>query len=255
MTSTRLPPSADEALTPPSRFGRAWAERLRDVPTRAPLHALAVVPGDTVLVVTAHPDDETIGLGATIASLAETGVRVELLCATAGEAAYDGAGIRAPHLAERRRDELAAAAAVLGIEAVEVVGLRDGHLAEHEEALATVVGLRLARDAAIRHVAALWREDPHPDHAAVGRAAARAARRHGRPVSGFPVWAFHWSDPATLLTRDRSATVLETGPDAGARRRQAMRCHASQVTAPAPGTGPVVPPEVATWSTELLVAM
>ena len=247
-------PGFRRALTPPSVFGRSWLDRLRRVPSRRAEQALAVGAGDTVLIVTAHPDDETLGAGATVASLVEIGVTVHLMCATAGEAAYDEAGIVEPGLADTRRSELADAAAALGIARVEVLGISDGHVAEHEAELSACVSRHLAADR-VSHVLTLWDRDPHPDHAATGRAAAVAAHSCGRPVSGFPVWAFHWSDPQVMLPATAGAVVVEVGPRAAACRRRALRRHVSQTTPLTEGIGAVVPPDVAAWTTELLVPM
>jgi len=41
-------------------------------------------PWCSVLAVVAHPDDESFGLGAVLASFAETGARVSVLCFTRG---------------------------------------------------------------------------------------------------------------------------------------------------------------------------
>ena len=41
--------------------------------------------GLTILAVLAHPDDETFGMGGTLALYAQRGVSVHLICATRGE--------------------------------------------------------------------------------------------------------------------------------------------------------------------------
>ena len=41
--------------------------------------------GRTILAVFAHPDDESVACGGTLARLADAGVRVVLLCASRGE--------------------------------------------------------------------------------------------------------------------------------------------------------------------------
>src|SRR4051812_7516937 len=78
----------------------------------------------------AHPDDETFTLGATIARYADAGVRCDLYCATdgdAGRSAVIPVSSRA-ELGALRREELAAAAKVLGISTVEMAGHADGAL-------------------------------------------------------------------------------------------------------------------------------
>ena len=67
----------------------------------------------TLLVILAHPDDESFPIGGTIAKYATAGVRVILVCATRGEAGV-------PNLSSReagvlRQQQLEAAAAVRGI--------------------------------------------------------------------------------------------------------------------------------------------
>ena len=75
-----------------------------------------------LLLVHAHPDDESIGTGATMAKYAAEGVPVTLVTCTLGELgeiippglAYLGAG-QESSLGEYRRGELAAACAALGV--------------------------------------------------------------------------------------------------------------------------------------------
>ena len=86
----------------------------------------------TVLAVFAHPDDETFGPGGTLAALAAAGDRVELLCATRGEAGTIGesASFGPRRLADIRTGELAEAVRVLGIQPPVVMDLPDGGLAD-----------------------------------------------------------------------------------------------------------------------------
>ncbi len=77
-----------------------------------------------MLVVVAHPDDETFGTGSLIAHAAERGCPVVVACATRGEAGAPVPGSVPPGttLAAVREDELRRAADVLGAERVELVG-------------------------------------------------------------------------------------------------------------------------------------
>jgi LmbE family N-acetylglucosaminyl deacetylase len=78
-----------------------------------------------VLAVGAHPDDESFGLGAVLAAFAAQGAAVGILSLTHGEASTLGA---AAGLGEVRARELAAAAAVLGVEWVKLLDYPDGKL-------------------------------------------------------------------------------------------------------------------------------
>lgn len=74
----------------------------------------------------AHPDDEALFTGGTIARCAAEGHRVVLVVATAGERGLTGA--EADTLGQRRRSELAEAAAALGVARVVELGYGDSGL-------------------------------------------------------------------------------------------------------------------------------
>src|SRR5574342_4404 len=81
----------------------------------------------TILAVLAHPDDESFGLGGTLALYAQKGYETYLVCATRGEAGT----VDAEHLngfrdtAELRTAELGRAAKILGLKEVFFLGYRD----------------------------------------------------------------------------------------------------------------------------------
>lgn len=136
----------------------------------------------SVLAVVAHPDDESFGLGAVLARFHDAGARVEVLCLTRGEASTlrDGPG----ELARVRADELAAAAAALGVDHAALLHHPDGALAE-------VYRTRLAGEvvAAAERVRAdglvVFDElgvTGHPDHVAATAAAVLAAESLAVPV-------------------------------------------------------------------------
>ncbi len=80
----------------------------------------------TLVVVVAHPDDETFGCGSLLLHAA-TRTRTVVVCATRGEAGEYRSGLKLPSggLAELREAELRAAAATLGVAEVEVLGFGD----------------------------------------------------------------------------------------------------------------------------------
>jgi LmbE family N-acetylglucosaminyl deacetylase len=81
----------------------------------------------TILAVLAHPDDETFGLGGTLALYARKGYDAYYLCATRGEAgSFDQEYIEGyKDAAEMRTDELMRAAKILGLKDVIFLGYRD----------------------------------------------------------------------------------------------------------------------------------
>jgi LmbE family N-acetylglucosaminyl deacetylase len=83
-----------------------------------------------MLVVVAHPDDETFGTGSVIAHAAAHGVAVTVCCATHGEAGEDASGTTGSRdeLATVRAGELREAAAVLGAHEVVLLDFGDSDM-------------------------------------------------------------------------------------------------------------------------------
>jgi len=86
--------------------------------------------GRTVLAIFAHPDDESLACGGTLARLSDAGARVVLMCASRGErgSISDPALVPDGDLARVRTRELQDAAAVLGIADLIVLDHPDGDL-------------------------------------------------------------------------------------------------------------------------------
>jgi LmbE family N-acetylglucosaminyl deacetylase len=136
----------------------------------------------SVLVVVAHPDDESFGMGAVIAHLLAHGAAVSILCLTRGEAStvhgVDG------DLADIREAELRQAAWALGGATAKLRAYLDGALGEVP--VEVLVG-EIECAAASCMAEALLVFDVasvtgHPDHAVASRAAVAAASRRDLPV-------------------------------------------------------------------------
>ena len=190
-----------------------------------------VVPSATsVLAVCAHPDDESFGLGAVLTRFADAGATVSMLCFTHGEASTLGRSDRP--LGEVRREELTAAAVVLGVSRVDLLDYPDGGLAEVPlERLATEVAAAAREvDADLLVVFDEGGITGHPDHVRATEAALE-----GAPLA--PVIA--WSLPrevadelnaefsAGFVGRDARGVDLRLDVDRTVQRR-AIACHASQ---------------------------
>ena len=209
---------------------RAWA-RLGRLP-RADLSGWA-----RVLVLAAHPDDEVLGVGGTMAQLAAAGTRLRLVSVTDGEASHPGHPDPAA-LAARRAAETAGALEVLGAQAAEVIrlGFPDTGVAAREDDLAAQVR-ELAADCDA--VLAPWDLDVHADHEAVGRAA-----RHASPLTfWYPVWTWHWARPGDSRVPWERAVSVSLRPSVAIRKRAAIRCFASQLEPRGAGAGPVLTPD------------
>src|SRR4051812_38137667 len=79
----------------------------------------------TIVFLHAHPDDEAIFTGGTMARLSALGVRVVLVLATAGELGATREVVTSDDLPDHRRAETEAAAEELGIAHVAYLGYRD----------------------------------------------------------------------------------------------------------------------------------
>src|SRR5262245_36468390 len=79
-----------------------------------------------LLVVVAHPDDESFGCGSVLAAASAAGDETVVLCATLGEAGESR--IRTDDLAALREAELHDAARILGVGSVILLGHADSDL-------------------------------------------------------------------------------------------------------------------------------
>jgi hypothetical protein len=99
---------------------------------------------------------------------------------------YGAIGVAACWLERSRRSELRRATSHLGLASPTSLGLPDGTLCDHETGLADTLGALLSELRPGAWCAATWRGDGHPDHEAVGRAAAVAAQRAGAKLLEYP---------------------------------------------------------------------
>lgn len=85
-----------------------------------------------MVLVFAHPDDESFVTAATVAKYVKAGWDVDLICATRGEAGNTGSyGELIPNrVGEIRQKELEKAATLLGISSITFLGYKDGTLAD-----------------------------------------------------------------------------------------------------------------------------
>jgi LmbE family N-acetylglucosaminyl deacetylase len=154
--------------------------------------------GKRILSVLAHPDDESFGMGGTLAKYASEGAQVHLICATRGEAGEVDPECLAGYdsIADLRVAELTCAVEELGIDSLELLPYRDSGMSgssdnEHPQAL---INAPLAEVAGM--IASYIREfkpqvvltfDPvggyrHPDHIFVNQATTQAVQLAGDPT-------------------------------------------------------------------------
>ncbi|MDQ0770854.1 LmbE family N-acetylglucosaminyl deacetylase/protein-L-isoaspartate O-methyltransferase [Pseudarthrobacter defluvii] len=209
----------------------AWAASGLAAAPELPLDP-AELAGMRFVVLAAHPDDETLGAGGLMASLAALGAAVEVVLCTAGEGSHpDSPTTKPEQLAHTRLTEFAAALAALGLEGRwTFIGLPDRGLGRHTEAIARAVreaARRLPGDPARLAIVAPYRGDGHGDHDALGAAAADVARQDGHALLEYPIWFWHWATPRNREWQRWLRFHLDE-PARGA-KKQAMAEHATQV--------------------------
>src|SRR2546430_6898088 len=92
-------------------------------------------PKGGLLVVMAHPDDESMGTGGLILRHTRAGIATHLICATYGEAGWMGKppGAKQEDLAQVRAKELGEAAAALALSGVALWGFPHGGVARLDQ--------------------------------------------------------------------------------------------------------------------------
>lgn len=137
------------------------------------------MPGLKLLAVFSHPDDESMGMGATLAKYSAEGVETTLVCATRGERGWFGPEERNPGpgaLGQIREGELRRAAETLGLRAVHFLDTIDGDLdqANPSEVISKIVTYIRAIQP---QVIVTFPPDGgygHPDHIAISQFASAA---------------------------------------------------------------------------------
>ena len=149
--------------------------------------------GTRLQVIVAHPDDETFGCGSLLLHARRAGAVTAVCCATRGEAGEVAPGVAIPAggVGELREGELRAAAALLGVDRIDLLELLDSGMSGDPEP-ATLAGaeVSLVRSRMVRAVDAfrpdvivtLDGSDGHRDHARVRDVAIDIAAQRGLPV-------------------------------------------------------------------------
>ena len=217
----------------------------------------------TLVTVFAHPDDETFGVGGSMAAAVDAGARVVTICATRGEVGE----IADPSLATRetlgavREAELRAACAELGVHDVRFLGYRDSGMEGTPENADPRAFANAPDEEVIARITEHFRElrpdvvvtfEPggvygHPDHTKISRCATAAFDRAGGKrlfysgpsrswfaafiadlkaagIDGFP-----FEDAGAFGVPDEEiTTIVEVGPQLE-RKKRALAAHRTQI--------------------------
>ncbi len=170
--------------------------------------------GRTILAVFAHPDDESIACGGTLALAADAGARVVLLCASRGErgSISDPALVAEGDLGSVRATELRRAAAVLGVSDVLILDHPDGDLRWahvpllHEEIVATIRQYRPDAVITFDEDGLYW----HLDHIGVHERTLTAVKSFGDAAPPL----YYVTMPAGVMPHIVEAAQAKSGEDA-----------------------------------------
>jgi len=131
------------------------------------------------MCILAHPDDESLGVGSTVARYFAEGIETYLVTATRGERGWNGLPVEDPGyqgMGKIRTDELDSAARILGIKEVSFLDYLDGDLDQADSA--EVIGKLVTHLRRVRpHVVITFPPDGvygHPDHIAISQLATSA---------------------------------------------------------------------------------
>jgi LmbE family N-acetylglucosaminyl deacetylase len=185
------------------------------------------------LVLAPHPDDETLGCGATIMRKLAAGAPVQVVIATDGRHSHHSSKLSVDAVVEIREEESRQAGAILGLSDKNIAFLRfeDGRLADHRrplrERLVDIIDTMNPEEIFVSSII-----DTHPDHRVLAELMRELAQaRHDRfPVLyEYPIWFWDpwiWRVRHLLELRTRIVRMEEFRM----RKREAIAAYRSQVT-------------------------
>jgi LmbE family N-acetylglucosaminyl deacetylase len=210
-----------------------------------------------LLVVAAHPDDDTIGCGGLIARVARTSP-VTVVYVSDGSRSHPGSRAFPPErIAALRESEACDALRELGVAQAPVfLRFPDGELATLDPVRRSAAEARIAETISAVEpdtILAPWLRDPHPDHAAAAHLALAAAvdLNFAGAFGFYEVWlSVRGTEHDHPQPGETHATISELDADACARKRRALYAHRSQITDLVdddPGGFRITPELAASW--------
>jgi LmbE family N-acetylglucosaminyl deacetylase len=209
-----------------------YLEALRAAPVAT---VCELTGGDPIVILSPHPDDETLGAGGLIAAAHAVGQTVDVIVVTDGSGSHPRSKqYPSQKLVELRYSEVHRAGLALGLQPdrVTFLGLPD--------TMAPKSGLRF--DGAVRETlnvirrsgaSALfvtWEGDPHCDHEASAEMAKTVRRMSpGLKLWAYPIWGWHLEADAETRQPPPKAVRIDISPYHD-RKLQAIAAHASQMT-------------------------
>ncbi len=214
---SRLPGTPPEAWTADDRFSA--------------LPPLDLGTVGELLVIAAHPDDETLGAGGLMAEAARRGIPVRVTVVTDGGASHPlSRSMRPARLVELRREEVLNATRLLAPEStLTFLDIGDGTVDRARERVAGDLK-RIVHDATpAALLVAPWRGDRHRDHRVLGQLCAEAVAGSSVRLLEYPIWMWHWASPGHEAIPWDELSVVRLDHTTVAAKRRAIGMHRSQI--------------------------
>lgn len=201
-------------MTIPLVTENKWRCYLKKLPLWSP-------PPGKMIILSPHPDDETLSAGGLISDLRQNNTDVRIIAITDGEQAYKD--IKLLGLIRKKEQELALKTLGIAKEHIIRLGLKDSTLHSAERVLEQRLVPFIEPNT---HLLAPWSGDFHPDHEAVGRVAAKIAREYNILLSFYFFWTWHQASFSTITSLPLQIYPLTA--HALHQKQLALNCYRSQ---------------------------
>ena len=210
----------------------AYFEMLRTCPVTT---VCELTRGHPLVVLSPHPDDETLGAGGLIAEACGQNQEVEVVVVTDGSGSHPrSTSYPRERLVELRYSEVQEAGSALGLKSdhLQFLGLTDTMVPKSGPRFDTAVAqaLTVIRRSGAASLFVTWAGDPHCDHEATAELA-KAVRRlcPGLMLWAYPIWGWHLE--ANHETGQPPPKAFRIDVSRHQKRKQAaISAHASQMT-------------------------
>jgi LmbE family N-acetylglucosaminyl deacetylase len=195
----------------------------------------ALTGGRPFVVLSPHPDDETLGTGGLIAEARTAGQEVDVIVVTDGSGSHPRSKqYPRQRLVDVRYSEVHQAGLALGLQPDRIVflGLPDTLTPKSGRQFDAAVEetLNVIRRSEAEALFVTWERDPHCDHEASAELAKVVRRlRPGLKLWAYPIWGWHIEASAEIRQPPPMASRIDISPYRD-RKLEAIAAHASQMT-------------------------
>ena len=195
----------------------------------------ALTGGRPFVVLSPHPDDETLGTGGLIAAARTAGQEVDVIVVTDGSGSHPRSKqYPRQRLVDVRYSEVHQAGLALGLRPDRIVflGLPDTTAPKFGPQFDAAVKetLNVIRRSEAGALFVTWEGDPHCDHEASAELAKTVRRmRPGLKLWAYPIWGWHIEASADIRQPPPMASRIDISPYRD-RKLEAIAAHACQMT-------------------------